>query len=470
MTKKSCIRRLIRKGSCVFLALSFLLFPTQVMAASTPELSYADGVVTVSFPDGAQGSVQLRIYSEAGTIYSSPEKPIDGDSAAFGLPLRSIPLGEYKLAASHSDGEETSEKTMTITLGNPGEVVFTPSQSYAYSTGALLSTGQTPGFCRAVMTPYATVYTSASMTGKQAELKRMDLVNVLSCNDVIAKVQYTIQSGNGYITKVDGKNALYHPVDDKTGVGYMYMSAFRSPDKTAEDMQREAVELAYTRLGMRGVYSQSRRYIGYYLDCAALCSWCWYMVSNDAINTDFGSWTSCTGIWNWANGITDRNVIVWDAEPDPEATSAWISDYREANAHGEEEPCDCELLFVRSNGDVYTENEVVVYKKTFTYDLFEKMEPGDIILFNYTRNVTEQAHDNRVSLKFNEIGDAGVQLGGYDHAAIYVGMSNGNARYIECSTPSEVASKNTHITTVSATSGKVADICAVIRPTGGQAF
>ena len=107
-----------------------------------------------------------------------------------------------------------------------------------------------------------------------------------------------VQSGNGQLTVQDDVNTLYTSDDDLVGYGYVNANVFEAPELSYEsDIQREVVELAYSRLGSKGVYSQARRYQDYYLDCAALCCWAWHQVG---VNPYSGAYTSCGGISSWA--------------------------------------------------------------------------------------------------------------------------------------------------------------------------
>ena len=451
----------------------FTLMPTTVLAYGIEinSISVENGIAVIEMASASQGELKIKIYSDAATVFEKTVA-LSGSTAEVNLPIRNIPLGVYTVAATYigSNGAQGTSKSITATIGSSSTPVYTSDTQYANSSSNIFNNMQTPGFSRAIMVPYTTVYNSSAMAGKVAELKRLDIVNVLSHNDTVAYVEYTIQSGNGTISVVDDVNAQYDSSDDIRGTGYVYMSSFQTSAKTDEDKQREVVELAYSRLGIRGVYSQNWRYVSYYLDCSAMASWCWYQVG-----IDFGLWTTCNGLYHWAEGITDKDVIVWDAVENPELAQNVIEDYREANEHhpsddpdDDPEPCDCVFEFV--NGDkTYSQAQITSYEKMFSFDIFEKLEPGDILLFNYTENMTETSHNGAFSFPVNEMAD-GAMLGGYDHAVLFVGMNDAqtNATLIETSTPSESPGDNTKITTVTATSEKIDSIVAVIRPTGGD--
>ena len=458
---------------CAFMMINLIAPYSKAYGVEINTISIEDGIATIEMASNIDGEIRLKIYDDATTIYIDVFE-LNNGKVEIGLPIRSIPYGEYNISATYiRDEQEGVTKTTSAVFGTNNTPIYSGNTTY----------GQTPGFSRAVMTPYAGVYESASMGTKVVELKRLDIVNVLSHNDSIALVEYVIQSGDGTITIVDKLNASYDSSNDIRGVGYMYMSSFQTSSKNDEDKQREVVELAYSRLGSRGVYSQNKRYIGYYLDCSALASWCWYQVG-----VDFGTWTSCNGIYNWAKGTA--GTIIWDAIEDPSIAQAAINDYRDSCAHssggnispegtdssdannddedGGSVPCSCTFIF-ENRGNEYAEHEMTSYKNAFNFDIFKEMQPGDIILFNYTRELTETVHGGSFSFPINET-EQGMQLGGYDHAAVFVGMnaSQTNVLMIESTTASEVAGKNTHLTTMTALNGKMASIVAIIRPIGGE--
>lgn len=92
-------------------------------------------------------------------------------------------------------------------------------------------------------------------------------------------------------------------------------------------MARYAVELAYSRLGIKGVYNQDYRLTkGYYTDCAALVSWCYSQVGLDISRKG----STVSALADYADSFSkNKGVWVWKAEIDTEAIYDEIDSYIE---------------------------------------------------------------------------------------------------------------------------------------------
>ena len=300
------------------------------------------------------------------------------------------------------------------------------------------------------MTPYASVYSDISMSHEVAQLTRHEFVMVEWYNDGIAKVRYNIQSGKGTSHQVDDLNGEYVGTGDLTGTGYMYTNAFAIPIvATQEDGQREVCELAYSRLGTKGVYSQTKRYLDVYLDCSALCAWAYYQIGYQIYA---GSWSNCVGIGNYLKDHPD--AIVWEAGyqqpsciPEGATNISFSSDqYNAAGGAPAVEPAE---IFPGSKSEM----EAI-------------LEPGDVIMFNHyapttcTYTITENGIPQEVSKTEHlmVVQDASTleeayEKFGFDHAALYIG----DGKIIESSSPSQN-------TLVSELAGRTNEIVAVYRP------
>lgn len=436
-----------------------------------------DGVLSVTSTELMAGKLIYSIYRD-GELVNIGQTAIEGlTETEVGLPVNKLPADTYEVTVAYYNGanEKVAEESVTTSFGSDNPILSSDSTDAAYIAANPIET------MRAIMVPYAKVYANASMSGTPvAELKRHDIVRVSSISNGVAAVTYMIQSGNGTITPEDNVNALYESDDDLVGSGYINASAFElEPLSYDSDLQREAVELAYSRLGTKGVYSQARRFLDYYLDCAAMVCWCWHQVGIDVYN---GTFTSCNGIANWAQGQTD-NVILWAATEDYLAVQTeWAST---ASNHGIGPSSTIDIV---DSDETTTTSKVLDYADTIDRTVWEALEPGDIIFFNHKESLSyfhmhwydgDEDDDGyyvecTVDLGEHFINETGPGAG-FDHVAMVVGFaSDGKGgenkdilTIIETSSPSAEASKNTKVNTIAyLTSSRVEEIKMVVRPTG----
>lgn len=345
------------------------------------EANSAGSIVTVSTSDGSSmsGTIRMMLYKDGEIIYQADYSVGGRLSVEIGVPVRQIPRGSYVVGFTYSQGDtKIAEGDISITTG-----VTNPTQTGGmeqYEDGSI-------GAMRVVMVPYAKVYSNSSCVGTPvAELKRHDLVHIIERMGNVAHVEAYIQSGNGTSSAVSGVDAVYSSADDLIVEGYInYMALGLTQLSYAADKGREVVEVGYTRLGTRGVYSQSRRFMGYYLDCSAFASWCWYQVG---INMSYGGNTACSGLAQWAQSQTS-NVILWEAEKDTASVENFFNRMRSTYDLG-----SGSITLGSSKYGSYTDGDVVYYKNKLTADVVEQMQPGDIVFFNYEVDFAQIASDN----------------------------------------------------------------------------
>lgn len=429
------MRRILAISFACFLLLT--LAPT-AFAAGIRITDNKDGTATILSSSDMNGTIKYQLYKGAETVYSA-EQAVNGTSLQIGFPVRSLPQGVYEASAAYYDanGVKQSEATTSMTLG-----VSTPTQT----GGSHNSYSSEPiAMMRAVMIPYAKVYASASLTGVPvAELKRHDLVRVISVANDTAYVKYHIQSGNGHIENVDNVNANYVSDDDLIGTGYMQCSAFKLPTSKYTDISREVVEVAYTRLGTKGVYSQAKRFMDYYLDCSAFASWCWYQAGVDISSHG----TNCNGLANWARAHSGS--IIWEAEEDDSEPKLEIVAMKLAN--GILEP-------VMLDGGI-PEDDVTNYTDYITKEIYAQLKPGDIVFFNHREEISLGGQ----TIGYYPVNEHGEQQG-YDHVGIFAGLQNETTAIIlESSSPSTDPGKNTKVTQMPLDGSKAKSVCLVMRP------
>ena len=345
-----------RKLVCLLLVIALTIPSFSASSIAVQSVSVNSGVVTVALNGTAPGgSVFVALMRDSSIVYCVTV-PALGNTVQAALPQRFLSAGTYIVTASYISESGVKGTTVMTTY----QIAAQASATQSILTG--VPRVNSPDLSRCVLVPYAKVYTDATMTTVAVELKRYDLVSVYSYNSGIAHIKYRIQSGNGTLTVQNNINALYQSDDDLVGTGYMYISDLEIPNRltlSSSDRQRYAVELAYTRLGLKGPYSQSRRFIDYYLDCAALVSWCWYNAGIDW--TYYG--TAVSGIEAWA--ASTPNTLIWSSVENSQAAQSAY------NAQTHETPYDRNMGNITptyDNGNYVIPASSPYYGKTITQD------------------------------------------------------------------------------------------------------
>lgn len=424
---------MLKKIIISFLAL-IMAFSMTVVALAKPDdlkvtnISVDGNIVTASVTGGEK--VCFMVYKDFNIVYQGEAK-IAGANANLNIPAHALKRGSYKISAWCVDGERQGDvTTFTVSLGSgSGDISFgATKQNPLFYSGILGELNiSTPVYSRSVMIPYASVYSDTSMSREIAQLTRHQFVEIEWYNSGIAKVHYDIQSGKGTTSVVDDINAEYTAEGDLQGTGYMYMSAFAQPIVATEsDGEREVVELAYSRLGTKGVYSQAKRYQSVYLDCSSLCAWAYYQIGYKIYNGG----SNCNAIANFMEDHPD--AVVWQAEYQrpaciPEAATEiafWSDAYNISDAEGR--------------------TAAVEVVETFPNDINKiksLLKPGDIIMFNWEADVRYsfidksgrliEGEDKLMVVQETQDLETALEKYGYDHAAIYIG----EGKIIEASGP-----------------------------------
>lgn len=461
-----------------------------VYAADMMIISYSNGNIYMEIPGNTQ-KIIISIVKDGDTKLTLPVYPGERRNITVGLPTRRVPLDTYTVLATAFDesGRELATGSVTATFGTNEPINST-----------LPGTDNTPRKSRAIMQPYAYVYSDPAMTNKVASLKRYDYVHILAMGTTTAYVRYHVQSGNGTISvnEIEGapNQGIYFSSDDLEGVGYVYVSDFNSPslNATTSEAQRDVVELAYSRLGTQGVYNQARRFQECYLDCAALVMYYWYQLGYDL--SEFAP--ACGGIVTWG---MNHGAVMWQATPAPEIVAGRIEEVyhpeppapeepdpvepgeddapateedpipEETAPAPEPEPVNINELLYSYGTETLTLSDLTAYADYFDPADFALLQPGDLILWNYTRTIACPDGSTFQAQITNGHSDFG-----HDHVALVVGVSkdaDGNVykvTYIESFGASEVPMQNTKVSVMSVNSTLVNDIVFVIRPVGGEPF
>ena len=350
------------------------------------------------------------------------------------------------LITVHAD-DTAPEKDPFADLLDPNSIV-----------GTGVPQNNSPAQSRAIMQPYATVYSDPGLGSKVAQLKKNDLVQVLDYRDGNSiYVKYFIQSGEGTVSVDNGTNATYHENGDLVGTGYIDAKALKrtvyskgSEEDKIADIEKDVVSLALSRLGSRGVYSQNRRYREWYTDCSALATFCWYQAGYDLSETSGCS--DCDAII--AYGI-DKGSVLWRAKTsgsDPDADERYaipFGTYSYEDDQGNKRTCPS------------TDLRVTTW--IFTPEVIDQMKPGDVIITAKRTTFTPtdpQSHFTvRAYLRHNWSGFICS-----NHAMIYIGSQGGSAQIVESAGPSNNAFQNTRVRALSA--NEYENIIMVVRPTG----
>ncbi|NLT14377.1 MAG: hypothetical protein GXY05_08545, partial [Clostridiales bacterium] len=257
----------------------------------------------------------------------------------------------------------------------------------------------------------------------------------------------------------------------KSGTGYILANAFKLPTSTyAPDLAREAVELAYSRLGSLGVYNQMKRFSEFYTDCAAFVTYCYYNVGIKWSSTD------CAGISNWANAQTGmKNVILWDGKSNNQTTAAEIQRHMDEHHSsvvvvppGIPVPIPApEPALHAKDGMAIDLKDVILYDRHVDKNVLDNVQAGDVIFFNHFEDVYDQFGCVVGRYQVIEREDA-AHTEGHDHVAIVVGVTDdGNVlNYIHSTPQSSRPDAGVIMSTGTTNRDNIVTIEKIIRPTG----
>lgn len=442
------MKRLFSILSSTLLLISLLTLPAS--ASTSIRAGFDGGVVTVQFNKYETGHLSLTLYDAGAAVFQQTISVAGSDTAQIGLPIRNLHHTSYTTSISFQDDNgAVSATSLTIITG-----VDAPVSSSGIGNDILPNT---PQMSRAIMVPYAKVYNSDTMTGTPTvQLKRHDFVQVIRDYGNVAYVKYFIQSGNGTFDYQPGNNGIvsgvdYSSDDDLTGTGYIYTNAFNLPlSSQVTDTAREAVELAYSRLGTKGVYNQMKRYIEYYTDCSAFVSYCYFNAG-----LDWGTDTTCNGILQWAVNQAD-NKILWDAGINETAGIDAISGH--PSTHSDEEGNVPSLTLSTSTDSGLDAGNLVTYARLIDSTVVAAMKPGDLVFFNHFQTVRDQFDCNLGQWQIIE------RAYGVDHVGIVVGVKDNMVTIIH-STPSS-SNPEYGVVMKTMTISQMNTIVRIVRPTG----
>ena len=390
-----------KKIISLLLSFALIICGTSFAAAASGEiLSVAvkenTSIIEITMDAPFTGTMVFKIYSGTQLVGRGSFEVENEKTIQYRIPMTALVRGDNTVVFTpiNDKGDSAPSKAITVYSG-----IDTASE-----TGMQDVILNTPACSRAVMIPYASVYSDVSMTKEIAKLKRHDIVFVLKASEFVAKVIFDMDT-------------MTQSVDDATQVnriGYIRTSALTLQDgiKYEADKQREVIELAMTRLGNKGLYSQPNRFKGYYTDCSAFVLFCYYN-----IGVDF-EWSTCTGIANWANSHRQA-VLVWQATPTREITAKAIEEFKVAHDMPLEEP-----LFFDNNNERYdgeyallNEERILTYESNLRDDVMSKLQPGDVLLCNHKVPVVETSTKEILGRYCQNETPLGY---GYDHVMLFV--------------------------------------------------
>lgn len=316
---------MLRKRSYIAIVLVMILllsFVPNAYAAGGTDISniqIKDGEAVVKLTEAFNGTINYIITQGASTVYIGKRLVDEKDEVTIPLPNSTLAKGSYSISFSARNEQGVTGKTKTV-KANIGS-----SNTSGTGGGAMVADAfvENVGRVRCIMVPYTYVYSDSGLSNRIGNLKRLDLVTVISQSQTVAQIEATFTSGS--ISYSESAIASSYGDDDvgqnDTEVsfsttssmrGYISTSAFQVPTLSQMDMQREVVEVGYTRMGSKGVYSRAKRYIDVYVDCSSFVSWCYYQCG-----FTFGSVSSinCDGIGRWSDSQPGY-IIIFDAGKD----------------------------------------------------------------------------------------------------------------------------------------------------------
>gem|GEM_PF-5194873 len=332
------------------------------------------------------------------TLICEGYESFGGGDVALGAAVSHMKSGSYKVTVWGSDasGSNTGEFfTFDVTIAGG----FSTSDITPQSSPSGLQPGQEE--LTAVKTPQAAIYSDRSLSNQAYSLKQYDrLFYKETLNPLVYYVYGYWIDGVPDIQEGGGSGGYDIITNTVWFDGYMYANSVLS-HAFGEELPKEIVNLAYTRLGLQGIYSQHDRWTQYSQDCSSFVYW---------VYREFGiplGFATADGEVQWhLDTLADTpGVVVWSSADQYE---------------------------VITGRQYYNEDGDAVTAVKFEYvdpNIIDSLEPGDTLFFNWFEDLHYyDSHGDRqeVSYQVNQGNTYGT-----DHTGIYIG----EGQYIHASGP-----------------------------------
>lgn len=264
-------------------------------------ISTSGSSLTAIVEGGSATSVGYMVYDNY-TLVCEGSIPYSSGNAILPVQASFLRAGRYKVSV-WGDGGTSNGRVYTFdaNIGSWNGALL--PQSWATSSPSQAERS----YMVAIKTPQATVYGDAAMTAEKYTLKKHDRLFYMPTNNpLIHYVFGYLVSGDSIQTENEGEykrvsNTFFYD-------GYIWANSIQSV-LFDEDIKKELVELAYTRLGLNGIYSmntgnaQTGRWGLHTQDCS---SYMWWLYK------EYGLMMSGTTAGPEAVWCQDEGVAIYD--------------------------------------------------------------------------------------------------------------------------------------------------------------
>ena len=336
------------------------------------------GSVKLSVSPGAGGASHIVYMIHEGYTLVAEGRVSYSGTLTVSLPVQTNRMrpAEYKLTAWGEDsaGRAGRMYSFDVMMGGGSGYLVTAPVDLNYH-------GPPPwqNALKAIKTPFANVYSDSTMTNVVVQLQKHNRVFYWPTdNDLIYYVRTYLLPNEVTLTEAEicgasGRqrfkisNAEYFD-------GFIYANAIMSETLfLPEEIALEAIGLGYSRIGIHGLYSQLDRYSFFRVDCSSFVYWCY---------KEFGMNFGGAAI---ADTIVDYLYLQGAINPDAIVFS--LLDVGDPGL----EVIQAEAFLRTDDFSEADENKAIAVSYSWPtdadFDLLELLKPGDVIGFNYPKNL-----------------------------------------------------------------------------------
>jgi hypothetical protein len=268
-------KRTILSVAVVFLMLLGMV-PAQAAEFRVTNVSAGATSMTATVQGGGVDKIGYMVY-DTYSLVCEGEVTYDGRaSVTLNVPTQWLKSGEYKVSVWGITGAKSGKIFSYDVLAGSWNGSLTINNSWLTA----IYSQQEKDYMTAIKTPQAVVYADSGMATRKASLKRNDRIFFFpTSNPLIYYISSRVIVGNE-IKVIETANGYDQVGNWETLEGYIWANSVKSTTYK-ENAVKEVLNLALTRLGKNGIYTQvtgiGNRLIGrwgpYSQDCSSFVYW-----------------------------------------------------------------------------------------------------------------------------------------------------------------------------------------------------
>jgi cell wall-associated NlpC family hydrolase len=328
------------------------------------------GSFSVLIESGSADQIGYMIYDNFSLVCEGYESFSGGTSVSLNVPTEYLRAGMYKVTVWGVSGT-TAGKFYSFDV-----------QAGSWS-GSLSVIPWTPGgqnerdYMASIKTPQAVLYADPLMVTQKASLKRFDRLFIMETSNPLVYYSFGYFLRGSEIQTVEDSGGYEKISNAEWFDGYIWSNTVRSV-AFKEEMPKEIADLAHSRLGLNGIYTQNTgdaltgRWGVYSQDCSSFVYWVY-----KEFGLKMGAATADTeAAWHRGVASVKPEISVFDGLG---AVTPFIESM---------DPENIQIWFEKVDPDTSISSPVNAVKFTKpTADIIDTLQPGDTLYFNHFTDI-----------------------------------------------------------------------------------